>query len=61
MKLEEIFKKYEIWSTLYEKQCDKCEKSITLRTQVNGDSEYDSHVFVKCACGAYVHFVLPVN
>lgn len=61
MKLEEILKEYEIWSTKYRKRCDKCKKFVTLRTQANENSEYKTNVFVKCSCGAYVHFVLPVN
>lgn len=57
VKLEEIdsFDREE-----YIEKC-KCGKSYEVRTQKYDCSEYMTMVYIKCECGNYIEFELPVN
>lgn len=57
MKYEEIQKalRYD-----YTEEC-KCGKSYTILTQRCNFPEYESYVYLKCECGEFVEFILPVN
>ncbi len=56
MKLEEIEDRR---SYAYTEKC-KCGKDFEILTQ-DGFGEYQTDIYVKCDCGEYVHFELPVN
>jgi len=45
----------------YKKICALCQKEHSLRTQRDNNPEYYTSVFIKCDCGDYVYFSLPVN
>lgn len=45
----------------YERVCDECNESVMIRTQKDEDPEYYTEVYVKCSCGDYVLFMVPVN
>ena len=44
----------------YNESCD-CGKNHCVLTQYGNFSEYYTDVYVKCDCGQYVWFDLPVN
>ena len=56
MKLDEIdaWKQFE-----YHEEC-ACGQQHEVLTQ-GGDGEYETDVYVLCACGEYVQFTVPVN
>ena len=56
LKLKEI-----IHDTKYTQKCGKCQKKIEIRAQEDRTSEYLTTIHVKCQCGNYVKFTLPVN
>ena len=56
LKLKEIIK-----NTKYIQKCDKCQKRIEVRVQEDNNAEYLTDIYVKCQCGNYVKFILPVN
>jgi HKD family nuclease len=45
----------------YSEECPLCTMSINVITQRDNFPEYETDVYVKCQCGNYVHFILPVN
>ena len=45
---------------VFTKKCT-CGKEFEVRTQPDEDPEYYTDVFVKCDCGSFVLFSLPVN
>lgn len=45
----------------YQSECDQCNKSIIVETQKDDDPEYYAYVYVKCDCGGFTKFELPVN
>ena len=45
----------------YTENCQSCGEERTVYTQADRDPEYYTAVFVKCSCGNYVKFRLPVN
>ncbi len=45
----------------YQQECSDCKKSIIVETQKDDDPEYYAYVYVKCDCGGFVKFELPVN
>lgn len=45
----------------YEEICKKCKAIHYLETQEDGSPEYYTDVYLKCPCGEYVKFDLPVN
>lgn len=52
----------EAWdSHLYKEKCDKCDKEHELKTQKDNYPEYYTDVYLKCDCGDFVLFSLPVN
>jgi hypothetical protein len=58
MKYEEIckFRRCE-----YSQECENCGIWHTILTQRDNHSEYDTDIYLKCDCGDYVEFILPVN
>lgn len=38
-----------------------CGKIFTALTKISNDPEYETEIFIKCDCGEYVEFNLPVN
>ncbi len=58
MKFEEISDGYKY---SYEKKCPCCDCEQELLTQRDGFPEYYTSVYLKCQCGEYIHFELPVN
>lgn len=57
MKLQEIC---EGNRTIYTNNC-LCGNLFEVRTQRDNFPEYETAVYVKCDCGEYVEFILPVN
>lgn len=51
--------KYEDY--LYQKECPKCKVIAEVKTQHDDCPEYHTGVSVKCVCGEWVEFELPVN
>jgi len=45
---------------LYTETCE-CGNTIEVSTQKDDEPEYYTSVYVKCACGKSVRFILPVN
>lgn len=41
--------------------CEWCDASIEVLTQEDGKPEYYTQVYVRCVCGEYLEFRLPVN
>jgi hypothetical protein len=58
MKREEII---EYNSYLYEKECSCCGIKQEILTQRHNFPEYETEVYLKCQCGEYIEFILPVN
>jgi len=58
MKYEEI---PELDRFIYEQICDLCTITTTVLTQKEGRHEYDTGIYVRCNCGNYLEFILPVN
>jgi hypothetical protein len=58
MNLEEVpeWDRYE-----YKIKCDVCSLITTVLTQEDDRPEYQTHVYVRCTCGNYLEFELPVN
>lgn len=48
------------YDQLYKEQCE-CGAVIEVVTQKDNNPEYYTTVLVKCTCGRYVDFSLPVN
>lgn len=57
MKLSEISRGYQYE---YSSNCE-CGNEMVILTQQSGFQEYDTDIYVKCTCGEYIHFSLPVN
>jgi len=58
MKLDEIKE----WNRhQYLEQCKFCGFKYELLTQEDINPEYHTDIYLKCQCGEYVEFVLPVN
>lgn len=57
MKFEEIpeFLKHE-----YSQECPCCLMTTIILTQ-HGIGEYQTEVFIRCPCGEFLEFSLPVN
>lgn len=45
----------------YKKICEGCGKSHSMWTQSDNNPEYYTDVALRCDCGHYVMFNLPVN
>ncbi len=58
MQLDDIPKKLRFE---YTKVCTCCLKENTLLSQNDDLPEYYAEVFLKCVCGEYIEFDLPVN
>lgn len=58
MKYEELIKSWDNFE--YHSSCE-CGKIHTVLTQQDRSPEYYTNVFIKCDCGEYVLFDLPVN
>ena len=58
MKIEEIpeFRRYE-----YIQKCPCCDLEQEILTQNDNFTEYHTEIYLKCQCGEYIEFVLPVN
>lgn len=58
MKIEEISKGYRYE---YEKICPCCEIKHLILTQDADFQEYNTEIYLKCSCGEFIEFILPVN
>lgn len=58
MDIEEIwkFKRFE-----YVEECSVCGLKQEILTQANNLPEYETDIYLKCQCGNYIQFILPVN
>jgi hypothetical protein len=45
----------------YIKKCPYCYIEQKILTQHDNFPEYHTEVFLKCQCGEYIEFILPVN
>ena len=45
----------------YVMYCTECGQKHEVRTQSNGSAEYMTDIYIKCSCGDFVKFELPVN
>ncbi len=45
----------------YTKNCELCGLKLEVFTQADNDPEYYTDIYVRCNCGEYIHFELPVN
>jgi len=46
---------------LYKESCKYCGKEHIICTQRDDSPEYYTDVYIKCSCGKFVEFNLPVN
>lgn len=44
----------------YKNKCT-CGKKYILLSQEDDEPEYRTGVYIKCECGQYIEFILPVN
>lgn len=58
MNIEDIPKGYR---EEYSQECPLCTMKMTVLTQHDCFSEYQTEVYVQCQCGTYLQFILPVN
>lgn len=58
MKLEEISTGYR---SSYIQKCICCDLEQEILTQGNNYPEYETDIYLKCQCGEYIEFILPVN
>ncbi len=58
MKIEEI---REFSRCSYEKECSCCGIMQEILTQGGNSPEYETEIYLKCQCGEYIEFILPVN
>lgn len=42
-------------------KCDLCLIEQEILTQINNFPEYETEIYLKCQCGNYIEFILPVN
>lgn len=58
MKLEEI-----LWHhrESYIQKCAFCDLEQEVLTQRDSFPEYHTEIYLKCQCGEFIEFVLPVN
>lgn len=45
----------------YVKKCPCCELDQVVFTQQDSYPEYYTNIYLRCQCGEYIHFELPVN
>ena len=45
----------------YVKECEICGIEQTILTQRGNFPEYETEVYLKCQCGEFIEFILPVN
>ncbi len=48
------------WRVEYFKECPCCSIETIVLTQ-GGEGEYKTEIFIRCTCGEYLEFNLPVN
>jgi len=58
MRLEEIS---ELSRCSYEKECSCCVIMQEILTKGGNSPEYETEIYLKCQCGEYIKFILPVN
>ena len=58
MKLEEIPKYTRVE---YIKTCDVCDMDQKILTKRDDCPEYETEIYLKCQCGNFIEFILPVN
>lgn len=58
MKLEEIS---ETSRYSYKKKCSCCDLEQEILTQRDNYPEYETEIYLKCQCGEFIEFILPVN
>jgi hypothetical protein len=49
------------YSYEYRQKCPKCSRDQVVQTQRDLSPEYYTQVYVKCPCGEFIEFKLPVN
>ena len=45
----------------YIQTCSCCGSIQTILTQRDNFPEYETEIYLKCQCGEYIEFILPVN
>lgn len=45
----------------YKDECDCCGGTIIVLSQAQHNPEYDTVIYIRCDCGEYNEFILPVN
>lgn len=45
----------------YTQKCPCCDLEQEVLTQRDGFPEYYTNIYLKCQCGEFIHFQLPVN
>lgn len=60
MKLEEFIDTFFLGQELYINTC-ACGREQHIRTQKDDNPEYYTDIFIKCSCGEWIKFSLPVN
>lgn len=58
MKLEKIVENHRY---LYVEQCPCCALKQEILTQDDDFPEYHTEIYLKCQCGEFIEFILPVN
>jgi len=58
MKLDEIS---ESSRCSYIQHCTCCGIEQEILTQMDSYPEYETEIYLKCQCGEYIEFILPVN
>jgi len=58
MKIEEIDQHQRY---AYIEKCPCCDLEQEILTQNNNFAEYETEIYLKCQCGEFIQFVLPVN
>lgn len=46
---------------LYVELCPKCKEIQHILTKRSNDPEYETEIYLRCQCGNYIKFILPVN
>ena len=45
----------------YSQKCPCCGLDHKILTQGNNSPEYQTNIYLRCQCGEYIEFILPVN
>jgi len=58
MKLEEIYKNHR---NSFIQKCSYCGLDQEILTQDDDFAEYHTEIYLRCQCGEFIEFILPVN